>query len=212
MSAKLPYVPSPGLVEKVLGKIIDAKTPERFTSDFLGTKLGMTGGSANALIPLLKKIEFLNPDGTPTEIYRRFRTEGSRGAAMAEALKSGYAELFSRNEYAHELDRSKLADLVNEVTGAEKDSRPDQFIVSTFWNLKQFADFDLDLSGEDNSTEFVTDESVPVRAGGEERTVENQAGGRRLNLAYTINLNLPESTDPEVFNAIFRSLKENLLK
>jgi hypothetical protein len=33
-----------------------------------------------------------------------------------------------------------------------------------------------------------------------------------LNLSYTINLNLPETSDVEVFNAIFKSLKENLLK
>jgi hypothetical protein len=33
-----------------------------------------------------------------------------------------------------------------------------------------------------------------------------------FNFSYTINLNLPETTDVEVFNAIFRSLKEHLLK
>ena len=33
-----------------------------------------------------------------------------------------------------------------------------------------------------------------------------------LNLGYTINLNLPATSDIAVFNAIFRSLKENLLK
>jgi hypothetical protein len=32
-----------------------------------------------------------------------------------------------------------------------------------------------------------------------------------MNLSYTINLNLPPSTDPEVFNAIFRALREHLL-
>jgi hypothetical protein len=32
-----------------------------------------------------------------------------------------------------------------------------------------------------------------------------------MNLSYTINLNLPPSTDPEVFNAIFKALKEHLL-
>jgi hypothetical protein len=32
-----------------------------------------------------------------------------------------------------------------------------------------------------------------------------------LNVAYTINLNLPETTNPDVFNAIFRALKDNLL-
>jgi hypothetical protein len=32
-----------------------------------------------------------------------------------------------------------------------------------------------------------------------------------MNLSYTINLNLPPSPDPEVFNAIFKALKEHLL-
>jgi hypothetical protein len=33
-----------------------------------------------------------------------------------------------------------------------------------------------------------------------------------MNLSYTINLNLPATTDVAVFNAIFKSPKENLLK
>ncbi len=37
-------------------------------------------------------------------------------------------------------------------------------------------------------------------------------GNGALNLSYTINLNLPETSDIQVFNAIFRSLKENLLR
>jgi hypothetical protein len=34
----------------------------------------------------------------------------------------------------------------------------------------------------------------------------------RLNLAYTINLVLPKTDDVAVFNAIFKSLRENLLR
>jgi hypothetical protein len=33
-----------------------------------------------------------------------------------------------------------------------------------------------------------------------------------MGLSYTINLNLPATTEIEVFNAIFRSLRENLLR
>ena len=33
-----------------------------------------------------------------------------------------------------------------------------------------------------------------------------------LRVSYTINLNLPETTDPNVFNAIFTALRDNLLK
>jgi len=45
---------------------------------------------------------------------------------------------------------------------------------------------------------------------------QNQKGDRgesksALNLSYTINLNLPATTNPEVFNAIFKSLREHLL-
>jgi len=41
---KLPYVAQPGTVIKILQKIKEAKTPERFTQDFLKTKLGLKGG------------------------------------------------------------------------------------------------------------------------------------------------------------------------
>jgi hypothetical protein len=34
----------------------------------------------------------------------------------------------------------------------------------------------------------------------------------KLGITYTINLNLPATTDVEVFNAIFKALKENLLR
>jgi hypothetical protein len=33
-----------------------------------------------------------------------------------------------------------------------------------------------------------------------------------LSLSYTINLNLPATSDAAVFNAIFKSLKEHLLR
>lgn len=33
-----------------------------------------------------------------------------------------------------------------------------------------------------------------------------------MNLGYTINLNLPATSDIAVFNAIFKSLRENLLR
>lgn len=51
----------------------------------------------------------------------------------------------------------------------------------------------------------------PALAGQFEPSVRRDGQGVELNLAYTINLNLPTSSDPEVFNAIFKALKEHLL-
>jgi hypothetical protein len=102
LSVKLPYLTTPGSAPKILNKIIEARTPERFTLDFLETKLGFKGGSSRPIIPLLKRIGFLTDDGVPTEIYRQFRNESTRGKAMANALQIGYSEIFAMNEYAQD--------------------------------------------------------------------------------------------------------------
>lgn len=206
MAAAFPYIVSPGLIAKILEKITEARRPERFTQDFLETKLGFSGGSAMQMIPLLKRIGFLASDGVPTAIYDRFRNADTRDDAMAEGLRAGYKELFDANEYAHELTKEKLSALITQLTGAEKDSRATRATVATFHNLKQFADFDRKpveraVVVRDDPPPAQTPPSPPVQP----------PSNVDLKLSYTINLNLPESTNPEVFNAIFKSLKEHLL-
>jgi hypothetical protein len=211
MSVVLPYVTSYGLVEKVLGKIKAAQTPDRFTQDYLGTNLGMSSGPAMALIPLLKKIGFLGSDGVPTDFYKKFRNENFSKVVMGQAIKHGYKELYSRNEYAHKLSKEKLTELVKEITGAASDSSVVRLTVGTYEALKKYAEFDeksssnLPVVSEDigDQTNFKNGNVGPALA------VGSNLG---FNLAYTINLNLPATTDVAVFNAIFKSLKENLLQ
>ena len=52
---KLPYVAYPGMITKILTKIREAKAPDRFTQDFLKTKLGFKGGNYRQFVPLAKK-------------------------------------------------------------------------------------------------------------------------------------------------------------
>ncbi len=212
MTSKLPYMASPGSVRTVLEKIIEARVPERFTQDFLETKLGAKGGSARPIIPLLKRIGLLQQDGSTTDLYRRFRTDNTRGAAMATALRIGYGELFDRNEYAHELSKPKLLELINSVSGAEKGNRSDELTASTFLNLKEYADFDADeepnerVEGPIQKIESLEQSTNPSEAY-TAKTTEND-----FNISYTINLNLPETDDIKVFNAIFKALNEHILK
>lgn len=66
----LPYVVSTGSLTKALEKIQSAATPDRFTQDFLASKLGLKGGSAKPVIPFLKRTGMLASDGAPTDLYR----------------------------------------------------------------------------------------------------------------------------------------------
>ena len=211
MGDNLPYMVSPGLIPKILGKIAEARRPDRFTQDFLEVKLGFSGGSARPIIALLKRIGFLSSDGTPTKLYDSFRNAGSAGAAMAEGIKIGYKDIFDRSEYAYEMSREKLHALVVEMTGLEKENRVAQAIVATFCALKEFANFeakgDADTVPEKVEAGSTHDRPPPLPR----QPADDGSRQMELRVGYTINLNLPETTDPDVFNAIFRALKENLL-
>lgn len=212
MSAKLPYLATPGTVKTVLDKVIEARTPERFTYDFLETKLGTKGGSARAVIPLLKRIGMLQQDGSPTELYRKFRNSDTQGAAMAQAIRHGYSELFARNEYAHDLTKPKVLAIINEISGNEKGNSADNYTAVTFMNLKEYADFDEVLS--EGKTVDTAETTAPAQTVAPPHVAPPQQpqGDTPLSLAYSINLHLPETDDIKVFDAIFQSLNKNILK
>lgn len=206
--AALPYVTATGNVEKALKGIKSAATPEVVSQDFVKTILGIKGGSGNQMTAYLKKIGFATADGTPTDLYKKFRNTTTEGWAAAQALKTGYAPLYARNEYMHKLSDDELRGLVLEETGAEQDSATVPLILACIKHLKKFAKWDTTPVEEKlekpNKGIAAIENSHPKAP-----WTTSQLG---LNLGYTINLNLPATSDPAVFNAIFRALKEHLLK
>jgi hypothetical protein len=204
----LPYVTAPGNVEKALAGIKAAATPEKVTQDFVKTILKIKGGSGNQIAAFLRKIGFVNADGTPSDTYKRFRNSATAGAAAADALKNGYGALKARNEFWFALPEDELRGLIVEETGQAEDAPVVTMTLTCIKALKRFANFDA--VSETKVTKIDVDpKAFPA--------IQNQlpsagAAGVGLRLGYTINLNLPATSDIAVFNAIFKSLKENLLK
>ena len=81
-------------------------------------------------------------------------------------------------------------------------------MVSSFKALKEFADF----KGVDEEDEGLLGEESKSETKDEGTEKERVVLKKGLGLSYTINLNLPTTSDITVFDAIFKSLKENLLK
>lgn len=210
MAADIPYIVVAGSITKILQKIKEAQTPESFSQDFLGTKLGFKGGNYYAFIPWAKKCGLLNGDGTPTLLYKQFRNPTTSAISLGKALKNGYKELYSRNEYCHDLDKKDFKGLVMEVTGDGHDSVKVDKIVSTFFNAKTLAKFDGD--SDEKHEEDESKKKTPKGSDTPPPKDDDTGGGRvRLGLNYTINLVLPKTDDPAIYNAIFKSLKDNLL-
>ncbi|MCH4892022.1 hypothetical protein GO308_02715 [Sphingomonas sp. SFZ2018-12] len=207
--AALPYVTSPGNIDRALTGIKQAAVPERVSQDFVKTILKIPGGSGDQMTSFLKKVGFTNADGSPTDLYKKFRNPAQSGASVAAAIRAAYAPLYLRNEFMHELSDEALVGLVTEETGQAHDSGPVKLVCACIKHLKSFADFsqssETAYSGPLSATTHETPTQPLV-----ESPISPQSFG--LNLGYTINLNLPATSDSEVFNAIFKSLKEHLLR
>jgi hypothetical protein len=203
-TSTLPYVTATGNITRALEKIKQAETPGRFTQDFLATTFDMPGGTAKPVVPFLKRTGFLATDGVPTELYKRFRNSAQAGAAAAEALRIGYKPLYAINEYAHDAKDSDLKGLVVQATGAEDGSKVVQATVGSFKALKAFADFKATPNTLEDTPPTGDQDKPPLGT-----TPEIPAG---LSFGHTINLHLPATSDVAVFNAIFKSLREHLLR
>jgi hypothetical protein len=207
--ASLPYVTSPGNIARALNAIKQAAVPERVSLDFVKTILKIPGGSGDQITSFLKKIGLASVDGTPTELYKKFRNPSQSGLAIATAIRTAYGPLYVRNEFMHELSDDALIGLLVEETGQPHDSNPVKLTFAAIKQLKAFAAFSapvetaLPVERSDNNRERASE----ARS---EQMISPQTVG--LNLGYTINLNLPATADPEVFDAIFRSLKQHLLR
>ena len=203
-----PFINSYGLVTKILDKIKDAKTPDRFTQDYLANTLGFSGGSAKPFIPLLKRIGMLSSDGAPTDLYKQFRNPDHSKSAIGKAIKHGYADLYERNEKVHSLDKKSLEGLVIQATGLDQGAATLRAITGTFENLKSFASFE-NLEKKIEKEPPAKDKDTPDSS---DKNNMGEDDDLRLNLSYTINLVLPKTEDVAVFNSIFKALRENLLK
>lgn len=215
MSANLPYLAAPTNIPKALEKIRSAPTPPKVTQDFVKAKLQIPSSSGNQMAAYLKRIGFVGSDSSPSELYVQYRNQKTAGTAIAKAIRIAYAPLYEHNEYMHDLSEEDLRGLVVQVTGWGDDARNVDLVMKCISLLKKHAKFDGTEEPENNESDdkpaHQTDTAVAPTAPPRSDGMPSRGKKLGMNLSYTINLNLPASTDVAVFHAIFKSLKENLL-
>jgi hypothetical protein len=114
---------------------------------------------------------------------------------------------FARNEFAGSLPKDGLKGLVVEITGLEAKNPVVGVICQTFESMKSKADFEAKL--RDGGDEVISDQKFGIK---DPKNDSVEPSDVDLRLSYNLNLVLPKTEDPAVFNAIFRALRENLLR
>jgi len=207
-----PYVDAYGSISKLFDGIVKAAVPAKFTQDFISSVLGLKSTSYRAMIPMLKRLGFIDQANAPTEAYKKYRDEALSGAVMAAQLKIAYPELYRAHEFAQKLGITELQGKLRTVLGASEDDPVIPKVAQTFAALVKLANFDQTVPQAD-----VADTSKlkrELKGSANDATEQESLGsaGKRFGLSYTINLNLPATTEVEVFNAIFKSLREYILE
>jgi Family of unknown function (DUF5343) len=204
------YLLSTKNLNDILNKIVEGVAPPKFTTEHLKS-LGFASSSDRSIIPLLKDLGFLAADGTPTARYQDYRNRSRSKAVMAEALRDAYEDVFHIREVPTPADRDAVKGLFKSKHNST--DRVAELQAMTFFALLPMADLKAKPSGPK-----VPDSIKREVADGE--TGDGAKGGdqpppslRQLTteLHYTIQVHLPATKEIEVYNAIFRSLRENLL-
>ncbi|NMG31895.1 DUF5343 domain-containing protein [Aromatoleum evansii] len=205
MSLTNAYVQIYGQLPEVFARISDGAAPDKFTTQHL-KDWGYASSNYRAVIPLLKALGFLSSDGSPTSRYHEYRNTANSKRIMGEAIREAYSDLFTIKAKPSNGDRQLIEGKFKSTHNASPTTA--KLMANTFYAL-------LDLADLSESPEPKSEAKIALKPAESQPSViatEIQSKGHgRPSLHYNIQIHLPATKDIEVFNAIFKSLKEHLL-
>lgn len=193
-----PYMVANNKIAPILEQIRNAAKPEKITQNLLKT-WGFASSNDRAIISVLKRLEFLTEDGVPNLNYDTLRDKTKWKKILATQIKVLYKDLFTINENIHMQSDEVIKGAISRVTG--KESKTVERYYSTFKTLCDLADFSVKITPEKEVKEEVKS-SIPI---------DTQNNRQKTEFHYDIQIHLPATTDISVYNAIFKSLKDNLM-
>lgn len=198
------YVQVYGQLAELFGRISEGAAPDKFTTQHL-KDWGYSSSNYRAVIPLLKALGFLSADGSPTSRYHEYRNTAQSKRIMAEAIREAYGDLFTIKAIPTNSDRALIEGKFKSVHNTSPNTA--KLMAGTFYALLDLAD----LSASQEQKVEVKEASAEVTTPVVQTTESGAKGHSRPSLHYNIQIHLPATKDIEVFNAIFKSLKEHLL-
>ena len=137
---------------------------------------------------------------------------------MAEAIRDAYADLFQVNTSAQKLSKTDVVNKFKTLSQGQYSESVLDKMAMTFGGLVKLANFEVTpprtkVSEKENSVEDIFESSERED---QQETLSDRLQKPRKNVSslgglhYNIQIILPDSRDPAVYDALFRSLREHL--
>jgi hypothetical protein len=210
MSVTSAYLTTAKNLPKILVSIQNAQAPKQFSTRFLAS-LGFPSANDRLIIGVLKALGFLTPEGTPTKRYFEYLDQSRAKYVLADGIREAYADLFQINTKANELTNVDVKNKLKTLTQGQSSAPVLDKMAMTFKSLSQHADFTVTSAPEPEKSPILV-----TTTGQEVKPKENNTPADQKvtlgGLVYNVQLILPADRDPAVYDALFKSLKEHLLK
>ena len=205
MAVPTSYLTTTKNTAAIFDAIQRAGVPDRFTYEFL-KQLGFASSGDRSMISVLKAIGFLTDASVPTDRYRRYKDKRIAKAVLAEGIREGYADVFSVDTEAH----TKTSQEVNGIFArlSDKGESVTAKMAMTFKSLSGLADFSTAAVAQTPPQPETEEQAAPAPPDAHQ---PNDRSAGVLTLRHDVHIHLPLSTDVAVYDAIFKSLKANLI-
>lgn len=204
-------------VEAFFNSIVGAKAPEVFTNKFL-YDLGFKSTNDRLFIGVLKGLGFIEENGAPTQRYYDFLDQGQSKIVLADAIEEAYEDLFNVNVLANTLTIDDVKNKLKTLTQGKHSDRVYKLMANTFNALSGYADWTKEKPAKMAPADKATKDSSATADNLSEKPDDTRASGiiqdeevNKFGLHYNIQIHLPETRDPAVYDAMFKSIKEHLL-
>lgn len=197
------YTTVTGKLNNLLSKLKDMGIPAKATIKWLES-IGFKSTNDRTMLAVLEQIGFMSSEGTPQETWKLYRGSNCK-AVLAEAIRTGYADLFMTYPDANTRTTAELADYFK--TKSTAGPQVIEKTVSTFKVLCELAAFAanplvpldrrLTPAGGDHDAKAPT----PARAGHDHFSP---------NLHIDIQIHISPDTPPELIDKMFASMAKYL--
>jgi hypothetical protein len=194
---------------QILQAIRQAQPPERFSHKFL-EGLDFKSTNDRGIIGVLKALGFIDESGTPKQPYFDYLDDERHRTVLADGIRRAYADLFKLNNKANEKDGAWVKNKLKMLTQGAKSEAVLPKMSATFIALCKEADFTVSTSVPKEPKVETPIETPPPALHPEEQQ-QGHSKQHKFALAYNIHIELPAVRDQAVYDAIFKSLRENLL-
>lgn len=207
------YTVAVSRIPDLFAKIRDGQAPDQFTQQLL-KDWGFQSSNDRAFLPLLKALGFLSPDGKPTSLYHEYRDHSRSKKVMGRALRQSYGDIFLIKEHPTQADKDAIQGKFKSFHNAS--DHVAGLMAKTFLSLLSLADLTTDTPGKPDTGPARKKKDVEEDDKKRDEEADEDLGPRKSKLHapglhYNIQIHLPATKDVEVYNAIFKSLKDHLL-